>query len=166
MPFKTKRAFSSYMRRYRKRRKGHLTKQRHALEAKKYRSFSGHVTAIFKAVKKFAKSWKLPISSMKDFKAWSMGSTQYREVFERWENSGYSEDLAPTVKRNQPKLGYVISNLIWTFKQAQGISKKQKEAKKALKEHADDFSLQQRKANELSPKAIEELKKLHGGNIK
>lgn len=79
-------------------------------------AFVGHAHAIWNAVRKYAKEWKLPITPWEEFKLWTIDDENYNELFEAWKESGYQTGLSPVVMRGVKKNGFVIENLKWDIK--------------------------------------------------
>lgn len=80
-------------------------------------AFVGHAHAIWNAIRKYAKEWKLPITPWDEFKFWTIDDENYNELFEAWKESGYQTGLSPVVMRGVKKNGFVIENLKWDVKQ-------------------------------------------------
>ena len=80
------------------------------------RSFLGHIFSIYKAVEDYAKDWNLPISSIEDFKNWSVDDPVYEDLFNHWKESGYDKSLSPVAMRLVKKNGFVVGNLTWSIK--------------------------------------------------
>lgn len=78
--------------------------------------FSGRINAIYSCVRKYAKRWKLPISTMPQFKEWSCKDEQYEIAYKAWKESGYNKYESPVVIRKFKKLGFVVDNLEWKQK--------------------------------------------------
>lgn len=79
-------------------------------------AFTGHAHAIWNAIRKYAKEWKLPITPWDEFKLWTIDDENYNELFEAWKESGYQTGLSPVVMRGVKKNGFVIENLKWDIK--------------------------------------------------
>ena len=80
------------------------------------RSFLGHIFSIYKAVEEYAKDWNLPLSSLEDFKNWSIDDPTYEQLFNSWKESGYDKAFSPVAMRSVKKLGFVVANLTWSKK--------------------------------------------------
>jgi hypothetical protein len=52
------------------------------------------------------------ILSKKDFYCWA-DSSEFNEIFSKWEESNYDRKLTPTVDRINPSFGYIIENMQW-----------------------------------------------------
>ena len=76
----------------------------------------GHAYDIWKAIKKYAKEWKLPISDWDDFKKWTIDSTAYQEIFDEWKENSFENNFTPVAIRKIKKRGFVIDNLDWARK--------------------------------------------------
>jgi len=81
-------------------------------------AFVGHAHAIWNAIRKYAKAWKLPITPWEEFKLWTIEDTTYNELFEAWKESGYQDNFSPVVMRGVKKNGFLIENLKWDKKQS------------------------------------------------
>ena len=113
---------------YEKNKRKHLTYQakyyilhREEILAKlktKSLAFVGHAHAIWNAIRKYAKAWKLPITPWEEFKLWTIEDATYNELFEAWKESGYLDNFSPVVMRGVKKNGFLIENLKWDKKQS------------------------------------------------
>jgi len=150
-----KKELQAYFRaKYLKERKERLTKARtwyilHKEEilAKlktKSLAFVGHAHAIWNAIRKYAKAWKLPITPWDEFKLWTIDDATYNELFEAWKESGYLDNFSPVVMRGVKKNGFVTENLKWDTKSKYSWwnedSTIYKEVEKELNETQKDYN--------------------------
>jgi hypothetical protein len=78
--------------------------------------FVGHVHSIWKAIKKYAKEWKLPYSEWNEFKEWTVNDPTYEALFNAWKEYEFDNSLSPVAMRGVKKNGFVIDNLTWSVK--------------------------------------------------
>lgn len=143
-----------FRKKYLKERKERLTKahswyilNREAILARlktKSLAFTGHAHAIWNAIRKYAKEWKLPITPWDEFKLWTIDDVTYNELFEAWKESGYDNNLSPVVMRGVKKNGFIIENLKWDIK---GRYSWWGEDAKIFKEVEENLDKQQKERN-------------------
>jgi hypothetical protein len=124
---------------------------REALLAKKKMkalTFKGHAHSIWRAVKKYAKIWDLPICEFNEFyDDWTADDPNYQELFDQWNESGHNEMLSPVCMRKIKKHGFVPSNLKWDKKQNYSWWN---EDAKIFREVSDELEEQQKQRNKRS----------------
>lgn len=76
-----------------------------------YRNMQSRVTGVQKS--KFHLYQGKTLLGRKEFYDWALTSLEFHEMFFRWEESGYSRKLTPTVDRVNSKNGYLIENMRW-----------------------------------------------------
>jgi len=142
---------------YEKNKRKHLTYQanyyilnRDIILAKlktKSLAFVGHAHAIWNAIRKYAKAWKLPITPWEEFKLWTIEDATYNELFEAWKESGYLDNFSPVVMRGVKKNGFLIENLKWDKKQSYSWWNEDSTIFKEVEKNLDD---QQKERNQRS----------------
>lgn len=55
----------------------------------------------------------LPICKKEEFYDFCFNDPIFNKLFEKWENSGYDEFYKPSIDREIPEKGYVLSNIRW-----------------------------------------------------
>jgi hypothetical protein len=116
-----------YKKRYRKEKKKALTKARKyyrlnrdmiLLKARLHNtSKQGHAQAIWKAVSRYAKKWRIPCAAWPEFKEWAMNDDGYEAVFQQWRDSGFDRTFSPVAMRGVKKNGFVPDNLRWDYRE-------------------------------------------------
>jgi len=76
-----------------------------------YRNMKSRITGIQKAKHHLYKGkYLLPKDVFYD---WALKSRPFHELFQEWEDSGYSQKLTPSVDRVDSKRGYHLDNMEW-----------------------------------------------------
>lgn len=94
---------NAYTKRYEKTEKGFLMRL--------YRNMKSRISGVQKT--KYHLYFGKEIMSKENFYKWALASHDFRELFQRYRDSGFNRKLAPSVDRINSELGYTESNIEW-----------------------------------------------------